>query len=159
MSSGSRPVAVPRRSPLLAWLPTLLWLCVLAAFSTDSFSADHTGSILLKIIHAVHGPISHHRFAQIHFLVRKTAHFVSYGMLSALAFYAWRATLPAVARWTRRWCALALTLTLLAASLDEFHQGFVRSRTGSWRDVVLDMAGAVFFQIVIVLFAKRREKT
>jgi VanZ family protein len=143
---------------LLAWLPTLFWLCVLAWFSTDQFSADHTGVILWKIIHAVYGNISHHRFEQIHFLVRKSAHFGGYGLLGLFAFYSWRGTLRALAPWTWRWCALAMTTALLAASLDEFHQTFVSSRTGSWHDVVLDLTGAVFFQALIALFALRRSK-
>jgi VanZ family protein len=144
-------IVSPRRK-LLLWLPTLLWLCILASFSTDTFSAEHTGSILRQIIHAVYGPISHEQFQVIHFLVRKGAHFGSYGLLSVFAFYSWRSTLPARPRWTFRWSGLALALTLLAASLDEFHQSFVPSRTASPRDVLLDMMGALFFQILIASF-------
>jgi VanZ family protein len=142
-----------RRAPSsrvwLAWVPTLLWLCVLAWFSTDTFSAEHTGSVLRRIIHAVYGPVSYQAFQEIHFLVRKAAHFCAYGMLSALAFFSWRATLAAAPRWAFRWSALALLLTLLAGSLDEFHQSFVSSRTSNWHDVALDMTGAVCFQLVI----------
>jgi VanZ family protein len=153
----SRIIMSPRRK-LLFWLPTLIWVCVLASFSTDVFSAEHTGSILWKIVHAVYGGISDRNFQVLHFLVRKSAHFVSYGLLSALAFFSWRATLPANGRWNIRWMRLALALTLLAASLDELHQSFVESRTGSFHDVLLDMAGALFFQFVIAFFILRREK-
>jgi VanZ family protein len=141
-----------------------VWLSVLTAFSTDAFSAEHTGSILLKIIHALYGGISARQFQAIHFLVRKAAHFGSYGLLGVFAFYSWRASLPARPRWTPRWSALALLLTLAAAGLDEFHQSFVPSRTASPRDVMLDMMGAVFFQLVIASFmslsssAKRSKK-
>jgi VanZ family protein len=124
---------------------------VLAAFSSDLFSAEHTGSILEKVLHALFGEISRSRFDAIHFLVRKTAHFCSYGALSALAFFAWRATLPAWKAWSFRWSGLALLLTLFAASADEFHQSFVPSRTASPRDVALDMVGAVFFQVAVAI--------
>jgi VanZ family protein len=144
---GPVPASLPRK--LLAWLPTLLWLCMLAFFSTDIFSAEHTGSVLQKIIHALLGNISPQLFQQVHFLVRKTAHFMSYGFLGALAFFSWRATLPARARWSLRWSSLALFLTLLAASGDELHQTFIASRTGNFHDVLLDMAGAIFFQIAL----------
>jgi VanZ family protein len=153
---GPAPASPPRK--LLAWLPTLLWLCTLALFSSDLFSAEHTGSILQKILHALFGTISPQRFQQFHFLVRKTAHFMSYGFLSALAFFSWRATLPARARWSFRWTSLALFLTLLAASLDEFHQTFVASRTGNFHDVLLDFSGALFFQLVIAMAILRRER-
>lgn len=138
----------PRRV-FLAWLATLLWLLVLAWFSTDTFSAEHTGGVLLRIIHAVYGPISRQSFQEIHFFVRKAAHFGAYGLLSAFAFFAWRATLASARRWSPRWSALALGLTLLAGSMDEFHQSFVSSRTSNWHDVALDMTGAVSFQIAI----------
>jgi VanZ family protein len=143
------------RQKLWYWLPTFLWLCLLAAFSTDTFSAEHTGRILAKIVHAFFPGISSGGFNTLHFLVRKTAHFTSYGLLSFFAFFSWRATLPAPERWSIRWSNLALLLTLLAASLDEFHQSFLPSRTASVRDVLLDMIGAFFFQIVIALFVRR----
>jgi VanZ family protein len=140
-----------RRNFFLAWIPTVAWLCVLAAFSTDVFSAEHTGSVLEKVLRALFGEISRQWFDQIHFLIRKTAHFCSYGTLSAFAFFSWRATFPAFKAWTIRWCGLALLLTLFAASADEFHQSFIPSRTASPRDVLLDMVGAIFFQIAIAI--------
>jgi VanZ family protein len=126
-------------------------------FSTDTFSAEHTGGVLMKILHALFGNISAHRFHQIHFFIRKAAHFGSYGLLGALAFFSWRATLPAFPRWTFRWSALALLLVLIAASADEFHQSFVSSRTGNWHDVALDFTGAIFFQGAIAFWASWRE--
>jgi VanZ family protein len=130
---------------------------VLAAFSTDVFSAEHTGGILLKILHALFGNISTHQFLQIHFFIRKSAHFCSYGLLSALAFFSWRATLPSLPRWTIRWSLLAVLLAVTAAGLDEFHQSFIPSRGSSIHDVFLDFTGAVFFQLAIAVWLGRRE--
>jgi VanZ family protein len=149
--------ATPARK-LRAWIPTLLWLCVLAAFSTDVFSAEHTGGILLKIVHALFGPISAHRFLQIHFFIRKSAHFCSYGFLGALAFFSWRATFPARPQWTFRWSLLAVLVAATAGSLDEFHQIFVPSRGPSLRDVAIDTIGAVFFQVAIAIWISWRGK-
>jgi VanZ family protein len=130
----------------------VLWLATIATFSTDLFSAAHTGQILRKIIHAIYGPISPHAFTLLHAYVRKAAHFSVYGILSGLAFYAWRASVPGRGRWNFKWSGLALALTLLAASLDEFHQSFIPSRTASPHDVLLDMMGAMFVQILIASF-------
>lgn len=157
----TEPVPAPRRSKLLAWLPTLLWLGVLAAFSSDVFSAEHTGSILRKILHAVFGPVSHHTFAVIHFYIRKTAHFCSYGFLGGLSFFSWRATLPSDSRWNLRWAALGLLTGFAGGCLDEFHQSFLPSRTSSFHDVLIDTAGALFFQLVIAAwmsFTATRER-
>jgi VanZ family protein len=158
LSSSALHQTVPATPPrkLRAWIPTLLWLCVLAAFSTDVFSAEHTGGILLKILHALFGQISGHQFQQIHFFIRKSAHFCSYGLLGALAFFSWRATLPSLPRWTLRWSLLAVLLAATAGGLDEFHQRFVPSRGSSLRDVFLDFTGAVFFQLVIAIWLGRR---
>jgi VanZ family protein len=145
-----------RRNLLVSWIPTIAWLCLLAMFSSDVFSAEHTGSILQKILQALFGEISEQRFVLIHFLLRKSAHFCSYGMLSAFAFFSWRATFPAFKAWSVRWSGLALLLTLVAASGDEFHQSFVPSRTSSPRDVLLDMVGAIFFQIAIAIWLQSR---
>jgi len=134
---------------MLVWVPALAWLAVLACFSSDAFSADHTGIWLWKILHFIYPGLSHARFKEIHYFVRKSAHFLSYGTLSWFAFYGFRGVQSARNVWRAKWSALALLLTLTAASLDEFHQSFVSSRTSSSHDVWLDMAGAVTFQLVM----------
>jgi len=148
--------ASPRK--LRAWIPTLLWLCVLAVFSTDTFSADHTGTVLWKILHALFGTRFDEQFEEIHFLVRKSAHFCSYGFLGALAFFSWRATLPALPRWTLRWSLLGLLTAMIGGACDELHQIFVPSRGPSLRDVLLDTLGAIFFQLAIALWIGWRDK-
>jgi VanZ family protein len=149
------PAPNPTWYVLLYWLPTVLWLGVLASFSTDTFSAEHTGRILWKLVHFLYGNISLVAFEHLHFLVRKSAHLFSYGLLSGFAFFTWRATFPEARRWSPKWCVLALLLTLLAGSMDEFHQSFVASRTSTPWDVVIDMTGAVVFQTVIALVLLR----
>jgi VanZ family protein len=145
------------RHKFLAWIPTLLWLCVLAMFSSDMFSAEHTGGVLIKILHALFGTISEERFQQIHFLVRKSAHFCSYGLLGTFAFFSWRATFPAPRRWSLLWAALGLLTAFAGGSLDEFHQSFIPSRTSSFHDVMLDTIGALFFQVVIAVWLNRKK--
>ena len=157
-SAVQEPVSPVSPRKLRAWIPTLIWLCVLTLFSTDTFSAEHTGGVLLRILHALFGTRFDEQFEQIHFLVRKSAHFCSYGFLGALAFFSWRATLPARPRWTLRWSMLALLVAVTAGSLDEFHQTFVPSRGPSLRDVLIDTVGAIFFQLAIALWVRWRDK-
>jgi len=148
------PAPPSLRLRILAWAPTLLWLAAIATFSTDLFSARHTESILLRIFHLFHHRISYHQFNIVHVFVRKVAHFSVYGLLSLMSFYSWRVTFPGRLRWEFKWSGLALLLTLLAASLDEFHQGYVPSRGSSIHDVALDMLGAMFVQTLIASFTK-----
>ena len=39
------------QSKLFYWLPPILWLAAIFYFSTDSFSGEHTGSLLYTIAH------------------------------------------------------------------------------------------------------------
>jgi VanZ family protein len=122
------------------------------------FSAEHTGSVLAAILDKLFPNLSAEKFELIHFLIRKSAHFCSYGFLGALAFFSWRATFPAPKLWTLRWAALGLLTGFAGGSLDEFHQRFVPSRTSNFHDVLIDTAGALFFQIAIALWLARKNK-
>jgi VanZ family protein len=48
-------------------------------------------------------------------------------------------------------------MTALVASLDEWHQTFIPSRTGSVRDVILDSAAALVAQIAIFILVRGRQ--
>jgi VanZ family protein len=47
-------------------------------------------------------------------------------------------------------------MAALVASLDEWHQSFLPSRTGTIRDVALDSVAALTSQIVIWMLLRRR---
>ena len=51
-------------------------------------SAQHTGDWMYALLTPIFGPIDPHRFEVFHFLLRKTGHFVGYGILSLLTFRA-----------------------------------------------------------------------
>jgi VanZ family protein len=59
----------------------------------------------------------------------------------------------AVKHWTlwRRASVLAVLCTLLIASLDEYHQSFLPSRTASPVDVGIDLCGAIAAQLILLL--------
>jgi VanZ family protein len=48
--------------------------------------------------------------------------------------------------------------TVLVASLDEWHQSFIPSRTGTPRDVVLDTCAGIAAQILLLLIYARSRK-
>lgn len=141
---------------LKAWIAAILWLIVIAIESTAWLSSEHTSRILYPIFHFLFG-MDRETFAPWNFLLRKAGHVFGYGLLSFLLFRAWRETLPALSaigknlRWTFRWSVLAVLGTALVASLDEWHQTFIPSRTGRWQDVVLDTSAAIAAQFVILL--------
>jgi VanZ family protein len=138
---------------LKAWIAALLWIGLIAIESTDTFSAEHTSRLLYPLLHFLMG-LDLAAFEVVHHYIRKCGHFVGYFALSFFLFRAWRATLhlPWAPRWAMRWAAIAFFMSALVASLDEWHQTFIPSRTGAFSDVVLDSIAALTAQVLIFLF-------
>ena len=149
-----------RHDVLKAWIAAILWLVVIAIESTALLSANNTSRILYPILHYLFG-MDWPTFHYWHFYIRKGGHVVGYAILSLLLFRAWRATLPPMnnLKWTPRWATIALLGTALVASLDEWHQSFIPSRTGRWQDVVLDTSAGLAAQILIYLWWKSRTES
>jgi VanZ family protein len=142
-----------RHKVLKAWIAAILWLIVIAIESTTYLSSSNTSRIVYPILHFVFG-LNHTRFETWHFYIRKGGHVAGYGLLSIFLFRAWKETLPIAGnpKWTIRWATIAVLGTALAASLDEWHQSFLPSRTGIWQDAVLDTVAGIGAQILLVLF-------
>ena len=66
-------------------------------------------------------------------------------------------------KWSWRWANIAILGTLLVASLDEWHQSFIPSRTGRWQDVVLDTCAGLGAQVLVFVWvglaSRRAEET
>src|SRR5208282_4350497 len=142
-----------RHDVLMAWIAAILWLIVIAIESTALLSSHNTSRILYPILHFLFG-LDWDRFEVWHIYIRKTGHVVGYGILSILLFRAWRATLPDMssANWTLRWANIAILGTAFVASLDEWHQSFIPSRTGTYRDVILDACAGIGAQALVFLW-------
>jgi VanZ family protein len=100
--------------------------------------------------------MDHAHFEHWHFYIRKGGHVFGYGMLSILLFRAWRETLPSIrnTRWTLRWSIIAVLGTAFVASLDEWHQSFIPSRTGTLRDVLLDTSAGIAAQMLVFFWMR-----
>jgi len=73
------------------------------------------------------------------FVFKKSAHMFVYAVLY---FLLWRAMHKTTSQtWKHRWL-LPIIITLIYASVDEFHQVFVPGRFGTLRDIGYDMLGA-----------------
>jgi VanZ family protein len=127
-------------SRLATWLPPLAWTAVILSFSSASFSADNTGSVIDPLLAWLLPWLAPSTIEALHGLVRKCAHVTEYAVLAALWLRAFRRTeteRPGWAVW------LTLLLGVITASVDESYQSFVPSRTSSVRDVMIDTAGVV----------------
>jgi VanZ family protein len=138
---------------LVAWLPALCWAAVIFSLSTDTFSASHTGRILRPLLFWLIPHLSEHRFAAIHFFVRKTAHFSEYFVFCLLLYRGIRGGRPG---WRWSWGLSALAVAAGYSALDEIHQAFVASRTASPYDSLLDSVGAAGAVIALWLWFRSR---
>ena len=143
-----------RNEVLKAWIAAILWMIVIAIESTAWLSSGNTSHFLYPFFHYLFG-MDLEQFEHWHHYIRKGGHVVGYGILSILLFRAWRATLPAPGnvKWAWRWANIALLATALVASLDEWHQSYIPSRTGRWQDVVLDTWAGLAAQVLLFLWA------
>jgi len=148
-----------QRQLLKTWMAALLWIGLIAIESTDTFSSEHTSQFLYPLLHFLMG-LALARFEVVHHYIRKCGHFVGYFALSFFLFRAWRDTLrlPWAPRWALRWAAIAFFMSAMVASLDEWHQTFIPSRTGRVADVLLDSCAALTAQVLIFLFLTWRPR-
>jgi VanZ family protein len=159
MREATKLTIAPRPNLLRAWWPAFVWVCLIAFESTDFFSSEHTGSMLYSLWAQLFGRVDLHSFVMFHHYLRKTGHVVGYGMLSLLLLRGWRATFGRVPTLLLRATLLAWLGTLSVAALDEWHQSFIPSRTGTVRDVGLDSVAGVAFLVVAYLWLRRRDES
>jgi VanZ family protein len=138
-----------------AWWPAAVWICLIALESTDSFSSEHTGNMLYWLLTRVGSHIDFYKFLVFHHYLRKAGHVVGYGMLGLLLLRGWRETFGHAQALLRRTSLLSWLGTAFVASMDEWHQSYIPSRTGTWRDVVLDSAAGFVFLLVAYFWLRR----
>ncbi len=133
---------------LMAWLPAIIWSGVIFLLSTDTFSAYHTDTVIEPILRWCYPAFPDERIDQVHYLIRKCAHFTEYFIFFSLVYRGIRAGREG---WRWSWGLGAWFIAAVYSCLDEIHQSFVASRTASPWDSLLDSTGA--FVALFVLFA------
>ncbi|HEY0726524.1 MAG TPA: VanZ family protein [Pyrinomonadaceae bacterium] len=132
---------------LSRYLPLVAWLIFISYASSDSFNAGNTSRIIGPLVLWLFPNTTPETLLGIHIITRKAAHFTEYAILAYLAARAFRTSpRPALAN---RWFIASLALVVAYALLDEYHQTFVPSRTGSIYDSLIDIAGGLTALLII----------
>jgi VanZ family protein len=147
-----------RPNLLRAWWPAAIWIGLISIESTDLFSSQNTGSVLYTLLTRLFGDINFHHFLVFHHYLRKTGHVVGYGVLSLLLLRGWRATFGRVRTLLLRAALLSWLGTAIVAAMDEWHQSYIPSRTGTVWDVALDTAAGVVFLMLAFLRLRRSDR-
>jgi VanZ family protein len=142
---------------LTRWLPVAVWAAFISWFSTDAFSARSTNNYIDPVLRFFFGELTPAGFRLAHTIVRKGAHTIEYAILAVLTCRALAATsdrpLP------RATMLRALLYCAIYALIDEAHQTFVPSRTGSGIDVGVDIMGATVGALLLYWWRAARART
>ena len=139
------------------WLPLLIWLGVIFVGSTSVMSAEHTSRYIVPFLLWLKPGMSPAAIRTILVVARKSAHVTEYAVLALLLWRALR-SVPTLQTKTLLVFGAALLGCALFAASDEFHQTFVKSRTPSVRDVLLDVGGALLGLLIGASFARLHPK-
>jgi len=132
---------------LLLWGCVGLWLMTIFFFSAQpaDLSRETSGTFSDKLAEYLWEDPTDEQYDQASRIVRKTAHFCEYTLLSIFILLAFRIEGFAFG------VPMTLVFVFLAAGADEIHQLFVPGRAGMITDVFIDCSGAIFGIAVVLI--------
>lgn len=141
---------------MIRYAPLLLWIGLIFFLSSSQGSMTRTSIIIGPLLRFLFPEAPEEIIAIYHGYVRKLAHLTVYAVL---AFWSWRAFYRSNARILRNyWFPASLLLVAAVASIDEYNQSFLDSRTGSPFDVLIDLTGGLAMLSIILLINNRRNR-
>ena len=143
---------------VLVWMGVIFFFSHQPSVQSEHISGGFCGQIVsgadkifdLQLTQAEKDDIAE----RIEFPVRKAAHMTEYAVLSLLlsAFY------RGILRNGRYWYPASLVTAALYAGTDEIHQLFIPGRSGEFRDVCIDSAGAALGLLILYFILKIVQK-
>ena len=127
------------RERIWRYAALFIWMAFISFASSNEFSAINTSRVIRPLLIWLFPNMTGDSIGLAHFLVRKAAHITEYAILGWLAARAITGSSREFLR--QRWFLAGLILIVLQALLDEYHQSFVPSRTGSLYDSGIDIVG------------------
>ena len=143
------------RGRVIVYAPLFLWIGVIFYLSSQQGAMSRTSIFIRPILLFLFPDAPEETLVIYHGYVRKFAHFAEYFVLAFLSFRAFRSSSNGFLQKYRFLVSFILVFSI--ASLDEFNQSFLASRTGSFWDVLLDTVGGLSM-LVILYFWNLRNK-
>ena len=132
------------------WLAVAAWSGVILWAGGEDGSAVNTSRFLLPIIRWLMPDAAFEARLEVLSLVRKSAHLIEYGVLALLVWAALRSKRTTLLRAA----GLALAWVTAVAACDEFRQSLLADRSGSIRDVALDLTGGILALAVAIAYTR-----
>ena len=130
-----------RRGRIIRYAPLVFWIGLIFYLSSDQGSMTETSRFIGPLLHFLFPNAPEESIQLYHGWIRKAAHISEYAILAFLAVRA-LARSSVMSLRTLKYI-VPLVLVALIASIDEFNQSFQATRTGSFRDVLVDIIGGV----------------
>ena len=137
-----------RYGPLVAWMVFMFFA------STGALSGANTSRFVRPLLLWLFPEISEEKIYLAHFVTRKVAHFLEYGVLAFLAARALSSSPSRPVR--RRWFLISLLVVVVYSLSDEYHQSFVPSRGASIYDCLIDTLGGLAALLLYHAWRSRR---
>jgi VanZ family protein len=158
---GARPTcgnSNPKASRRRWWRygPPIVWAVLIFIGSGDLLSGSHTGGFILKLLRGLFPHAGEATLGAIHFWIRKAGHLTEYAILAGLTARAFRTSSVEFLR--RGWFWAALTVAVVYALSDEFHQSFVPSRGASLHDSLIDSVGGLLGLTIVWWWHRRSQR-
>ncbi len=125
--------------------------------STNAMSSEHTSRYMVPFLLWLKPGMSPVTIWTVLVVIRKCAHVTEYAILALLIGRA-LGSVPSLRTKTSILSGAVLLGCAIFAVSDEYHQTFVKSRTPSVRDVILDVGGAVAGVLIAANFKRRDPK-
>lgn len=140
-------------SSLVFALASVAWVLVISSFSTSSFGANKTASYIEVYLREILPTFQTSTIHLIHIAIRKLGHFVEFGIFAALVFGIFAAR---KATWKINWLLFSIIIVIIIALLDEYHQSFVRNRSASLQDSLVDILGGLIALLMLWWIKKNK---
>jgi VanZ family protein len=130
-----------------AWVAVILWAAMIWTLGGDSLSASSTAGVLRPLIEWFRPDFTPAEMYSLLVTIRKLSHVAEYGLLAMLVLRAlWIGSIESIVT------SLGFTVLLvgLLALADETRQAYSLERTGSSRDVGLDLGGAAIVALAML---------
>lgn len=142
------------------WLLVLMWMGIIFYFSSQvSGSSDHLSKGIVQrifdLLNKGNTPITKEKMDFYNHIIRKIAHFIIYlimGLFSSNAMYHLKVK-------RKHWLIISMSLCVLYAISDEFHQVFIPGRGPRIFDVMIDSCGALLGNIIYYKLRKVRHSS
>jgi VanZ family protein len=145
-----------RRGRVSRYAPLFLWIGVIFFLSSGQGAMSETSLYIRPLLLFLFPNAPEETLAIYHGYIRKFAHFAEY---AALAFFAFRAFSSSSNEFLQKYrFFVSLILVFSIASLDEFNQSFLTSRTGSFWDVLLDTFGGLTILMILYFWTSEKNK-